>query len=381
MSKLSMKIEIGKKIKQKEGFLAFIPNPFPPQELFDLPKTILLKTAEADRLIGKLDGITQLLPDVDFFISMFVAKDAESSAQIEGTKATMVDAMEKKAGVATKATDADDILHYIKALNYGLERVKQLPLSLRFICELHDKLMTDARSTHFSDPGAFRKSQNWIGGTLPSNASFVPPPVHEMQKALNDLEKFLHDEKATLPLVHIALAHAQFETIHPFLDGNGRTGRLLITMLLCHKAMLEKPVLFLSSYFKKHQKIYYQKLYGYHHSEVEAWIDFFLDGVIETADQAISISKKITKLREIDMTKIQGLAKRESESGILVLQKLYGQPIISTKIVMDWTGFSRVGAQKVVDRFSKLGILEQKDDRKTYDRSYYYKNYIEIFLR
>jgi len=376
-----MKIEIGKKIKQKEGFLAFIPNPFPPKELFDLPKTILFKTAEAERLIGKLDGITQLLPDVDFFISMFVAKDAESSAQIEGTKATMVDAMEKKAGVATKATDADDILHYIKALNYGLERVKQLPLSLRFICELHDKLMTDARSTHFSNPGAFRKSQNWIGGTLPSNASFVPPPVHEMQKALNDLEKFLHDEKATLPLVHIALAHAQFETIHPFLDGNGRTGRLIITMLLCHKAMLEKPVLFLSSYFKKHQKIYYQKLYGYHHSEVEAWIDFFLDGVIETADQAISISKKITKLREIDMTKIQGLAKRESESGILVLQKLYGQPIISTKIVMDWTGFSRVGAQKVVDRFSKLGILEQKDDRKTYDRSYHYKNFIEIFLR
>ncbi|MFA4815337.1 MAG: Fic family protein [Candidatus Gracilibacteria bacterium] len=376
-----MKIEIGKKIKQKEGFSAFIPNPFPPKELFDLPKTILLKAAEADRLIGKLDGITHLLPDVDFFISMFVAKDAESSAQIEGTKATMVDAMEKKAGVAAKETDADDILYYIKALNYGLERVKQLPLSLRFIRELHDKLMTGARSTHFSDPGAFRKSQNWIGGTLPSNASFVPPPIDEMQKALNDLEKFLHDEKATLPLVHIALTHAQFETIHPFLDGNGRTGRLLVTMLLCHKAMLEKPVLFLSSYFKKHQKIYYQKLYGYHHGEVGSWIDFFLDGVIETSEQSILISKKIAKLHETDMTKIQALAKRESKSGILVLQKLYGQPIISTKIVMDWTGFSRVGAQKVVDRFVRLGILEQKDDGKTYDRSYHYKNYIEIFLR
>src|SRR3990167_9084201 len=167
-----MKIKIGKKVKQKEGFLAFIPNPFPPKELFDLSKTTLLKTAEADRLVGKLDGITHLLPDIDFFISMFVAKDAESSAQIEGTKATMVDAMEKKAGVAAKETDADDILYYIKALNYGLERVKQLPLSLRFIRELHDKLMIDARSTHFSDPGAFRKSQNWLGGTLPSNASF-----------------------------------------------------------------------------------------------------------------------------------------------------------------------------------------------------------------
>jgi Fic family protein len=375
-----MKIEIGKKVKQKEGFSAFIPNPFPPKGVFDLPQEILLKTAKADRLVGKLDGITQLLPEVDFFIKMFVVKDAESSAQIEGTKATMVDAMEKRAGVSTKETDADDILYYIKALNYGLKRIEKLPLSLRFICELHEKLMTGARTTHFSDPGSFRKSQNWIGGTTPDNASFVPPPVNEMQNALSDLEKFLHDKKATLPLIHIALSHAQFETIHPFLDGNGRTGRLLITMLLQNKAMLERPVLFLSAYFKKHQQIYYQKLFGYHHGEVGAWLDFFLDGVTETAEQAISVSKKITKLRETDMAKIQALAKREAESGILVLQKLYGQPVVSTKTIMDWTSFSRVGAQKVIDRFIKLGILEAKDEKKSYDRSYHYKKYFDIFM-
>lgn len=375
-----MKIEIGKKVKQKEGFSAFVPNPFPPNGIFDLPQAILLKTAKADRLIGKLDGITQLLPDVEFFIKMFVAKDAESSAQIEGTKATMVDAMEKKAGVATKETDADDILYYIKALNYGLKRIEKLPLSLRFISELHDKLMTGARSTHFSNPGSFRKSQNWIGGTTPNNASFVPPPVHEIQNALGDLEKFLHDEKKTLPIIQIALSHAQFETIHPFLDGNGRTGRLLITMLLQQRNMLEKPVLFLSAYFKKHQQIYYQKLFGYHHGEVGAWLDFFLDGVIETSEQAIDVSKRITKLREADMAKLQALAKRESESGILVLQKLYGQPIVSTKTVMDWTGFSRVGSQKLIDRFIKLGILETKDEKQSYDRSYHYKKYIDIFM-
>lgn len=375
-----MKIEIGKKVKQKEGFLVFIPNPFPPKDIFEISQKILLKTAKADRLIGKLDGITQLLPDVDFFIKMFVAKDAESSAQIEGTKATMVDAMEKKAGVATKETDADDILYYIKALNYGLKRIEKLPLSLRFICELHNKLMTGARATHFSDPGSFRKSQNWIGGTIPGNASFVPPPIHEMQNALGDLEKFLHDEKTTLPIIQIALSHAQFETIHPFLDGNGRTGRLLITMLLQHKGMLENPVLFLSAYFKKHQQIYYQKLYGYHHGEIGAWLDFFIDGVVETSQQAIDISKRITKLRETDMAKLQSLAKRESESGILVLQKLYGQPIVSTKTIMGWTGFSRVGAQKVIDRFIKLGVLEAKDKKKTYDRSYHYKKYINIFM-
>jgi Fic family protein len=376
-----MKIEIGKHIKQPQGFEAFTPHPFPPKGIFDLSPSLLLKIAEADRLIGKLDGITDLLPDVDFFISMFVAKDAEASSQIEGTKASMIDAMEKKVGVATKETDADDILYYIKALNYGLKRIKKLPLSLRFIRELHGKLMTDARATHFSDPGEFRKSQNWIGGTTPQNASFVPPAVPDMQRVLGDLEKFLHDKKATLPLVHIALSHAQFETIHPFLDGNGRTGRLLITMLLYQKGMLEKPVLFLSTYFKKHQKLYYQKLYGYHFGEIGAWIDFFLDGVIETADQSISISKKITKLRENDMSKIYALAKRESESGILVLQNLYRQPVVSTKIIMKWTGFSRVGAQKVIDRFVNLEILEQRNEKESYDRKYVYKRYVDVFLK
>jgi len=376
-----MQIEIGKNIRQPQGFEAFTPHPFPPEGIFDLPQSLLLKIAEADRLIGKLDGITDLLPDVDFFISMFVAKDAEASSQIEGTKASMIDAMEKNVGVATKETDADDILYYIKALNYGLKRINKLPLSLRFIRELHGKLMTGARATHFSDPGEFRKSQNWIGGTTPQNASFVPPAVPDMHRVLGDFEKFLHDEKVTLPLVHLALSHAQFETIHPFLDGNGRTGRLLITMLLYQKGLLEKPVLFLSSYFKKHQKIYYQKLYDYHFGEVGAWIDFFLDGVIETADQAIVISRKITNLRDSDMTKIQALAKRESESGILVLQNLYRQPIVSTKTIMKWTDFSRAGAQKVTDRFVKLGILEQKDEKESYDRRYIYKKYIDVFLK
>ncbi|MDP2755580.1 MAG: Fic family protein [Nitrospirota bacterium] len=374
-----MKIEIGKIIKQKEGFSAFTPNPFPPKGLFDFPQAILLKTAKADRLVGKLDGITHTLPDVDFFLSMFVTKDAASSAQIEGTKATFIDAIEKEVGVATKVTDADDILFYIKALHYGIERLNNFPLSLRLIREIHSRLMTGARASHFSDPGEFRKSQNWIGGTLPSNALFVPPPVEEMKNALNDFEKFLHDEKNVLPLLHIGLMHAQFETIHPFLDGNGRTGRLLISMLLCHRNMLERPVLFLSSYFKKYQKIYYQKINDYHNGDVKSWIDFFLDGVIETANDSIAVSKSITKLREEDMAKIQALAKRESESGVLVLQKLYKQPIVSTKTIIGWTGFSRVGSQKVIDRFVKLGILEQKNEKETYNKTYLYKRYIKVF--
>lgn len=375
-----MKIEIGKNIKQKEGYLAFTPAPFPSKGIFEVSQSILIKAAEADRLVGKLDGITHTLPDVDFFLAMFVAKDAESSAQIEGTKATMVDAMEANAGVGAKQTDAGDILYYIKALNYGLERLKELPLSLRLIREIHSQLMTGARSTHFADPGEFRKSQNWIGGTRPDNASFVPPTIEEMKRSLNDFENFLYNEKLTLPLIQAAIAHSQFETIHPFLDGNGRTGRLIITLLLCHRNMLERPVLFLSSYFKKHQKVYYQKLNGYHDGEVESWLDFFLDGVIETANNSILISKKITELREIDMEKILSLAKRESESGVLLLRKLYSQPIVSTKTVMEWTGFSRPGSQKIIDRFVSLKILEMKDEKETYDRSYVYRKYIDIFI-
>ncbi|KKW41713.1 MAG: Filamentation induced by cAMP protein Fic [Candidatus Magasanikbacteria bacterium GW2011_GWA2_56_11] len=376
-----MKIEIGQNVKQTEGFTAFVPRPFPPKGLLELSQAILIKAAEADRLIGKLDGITHTLPDVDFFLSMFVAKDAASSSQIEGTKASMADAIEMNAGVTVKKTDADDILFYIKALNYGVERLKDFPLSLRLIREIHAQLMTDARATHFADPGEFRKSQNWIGGTTPNNASFVPPTVSEMNRALNDLEKFLHNEKLALPLIHAALTHAQFETIHPFLDGNGRAGRLLITMLLCHRNMLERPVLFLSSYFKKHQKIYYQKLHDYHFGEVESWIDFFLDGVIETANDSISVSKQITKLRENDMAKIQSLAKRESASGVLVLRKLYAQPIVSSKTIMEWTKFSRVGSQKLIDRFMNLDILELKDAKETYDRAFVYRKYIDIFMK
>ncbi|MBI3573035.1 MAG: Fic family protein [Candidatus Kerfeldbacteria bacterium] len=376
-----MNVEIGKNIKQTKGFSAFVPTQFPPKGLSNISLPILLKAAEADRLVGKLDGITHTLPDVDFFLKMFVAKDAASSAQIEGTKATMVEAIEKNVGVAEDETDADDILFYIKALNYGAKRLEKFPLSLRLIREIHQQLMAGARSTQFSDPGEFRHSQNWIGGTLSSNALFVPPPVHDMHRALHDFEAFLRQESQVLPLLHIALTHGQFETIHPFLDGNGRTGRLLITMLLCHRQLLERPVLFLSSFFKRHQKLYYQRLNGYHEGEIDPWLDFFLEGVITTANESIAVSKEIRKLRDDDMAKVQSLAKRESESGVLILSHLFAQPIVTTAIIMKWTGFTRAGAQGVLDRFIGLGILEVRDKKETYDRSYQYTRYIKLFSK
>ena len=375
-------MEIGKKLPQKDGYSAFVPNPFPPKGLFEMSRKILLKASTADRLVGKLDGTTTeaTLPGVEFFLAMFWLKDATASAQIEGTQATMIDALEITAGINVENKDVDDILHYINAMHHGLQRLKDFPLSLRLVKEIHKKLMTDARATHFSAPGEFRKTQNWIGGTRPDNAYFVPPPADEMLRSLYDFEKFLRGEEAMLPLLHIGIIHAQFETIHPFLDGNGRTGRLLITLLLCHRKLLENPVLFLSSYFKKHQKVYYQKLDDYHAGNVEGWIDFFLDGIIETAAESIAITGKIRRLRDSDMSKILALAKRESESGVSVLQKLFGSPIVTTKKIMEWTKFTRAGAQKVIDRFIQLEILDTQDKKGTYDKKYAYRKYIDIFI-
>ncbi len=375
-----MNLEICKKIKQPEGFEASVPNNFPIKGLFDIPQELINKAGEAERLVGKLDGITQILPNIEFFLKMFSLKDATSSAQIEGTQATMIDAVEMNAGIDGKKSDALDIIFYLRALEYGVERTKEFPFSLRFIRELHLKLMKGARSTHFCDPGEFRKSQNWIGGTKPSNASFVPPPVYEMKRALGDLEKFLYDEKSTLPIIHIAFLHAQFETIHPFLDGNGRTGRLLITLFFYKLELLENPVLFLSSFFKQHQKVYYSKLNNYHSGEVFEWLEFFLDGVIDTANKSIAISKKIRDIHKEDMLKIQALAKRESESGSLVLSKLYETPIVTTKVIMEWTGFTRSGAQKVIDRFIVMDILKTDNTEGTYDKKYTYEKYFNVFI-
>lgn len=374
--------EIGKNIQQKEGFKAFVPNGFPPKSGFIFNSKILKKNDQATRLLGKLDGITKLLPDSDFFILMYLRKDASSSSQIEGTNATMIDAIEAEAKINNNVPeDVDDILHYIKALNYGIGRMQNddFPLTLRFVRELHGKLMDQARSTHFSDPGEFRKSQNWIGGTRPDNAKFVPPPVIEMKKSLDDLERFFHSNDTTLTLIKAGIIHAQFETIHPFLDGNGRTGRMLITFYLWKEGFLEKPVLFLSSFFKKHQKLYYEKLFGYHNGQINDWVEFFLDGVIEIANEAIEIVGDITKLRDEDMNKIQKLSTRASLSASTILPHLYGQPIVNVSLIQKWTGFTRAGSQRVIDRFIKLKILFPKDKDKKYGQSYVYKDYLDIF--
>ena len=384
MTKISNKNpRIGVYRPQPEGFKAFVLESFPPKDTLVFSSAIQQKHAEAMRLLGKLDGITALLPDRDYFLAMFVRKDASSSSQIEGTQASISDAIEAL-NIERRndlPQDVDDILHYIEALNYGLERAKDFPFSLRFIRELHEKLMIGARNTHNSFPGEFRRTQNWIGGTRPDSARFVPPPVREMNQALDDLEKFIHADDEYLPLIKAGLLHAQFETIHPFLDGNGRTGRMLVTMFLWHRRLLEMPVLYLSTYFKKHQEIYYEKLNAYHSESgnVEEWVEFFLDGVLDTANSSIETCKKITELRERDMRKVQKLGKATAPKTLDMIRFLYKVPTVGIADVVNQTGYSRPSAYKLIDRLVGMNILYPADENDGYGKKYTYKDYIEIF--
>jgi Fic family protein len=376
--------KLGQLIQQTTGYKAFIPLSFPPEPLLLLPPNLEVKYGKAMHLIGKLDGISQLLPDKDFFLLMFIRKEATSSSQIEGTQATIADAVE--AAVIPKsaqAPDVEDILHYIRALNYGLTRLKTLPLSIRLIKELHKQLMEGARSTQNPFPGEVRYTQNWIGGTSPMNASFVPPPPHEIARTLGDLEKFIHTKTPPFPpLIKAALLHAQFETIHPFTDGNGRTGRLLVTLFLWQEKLLDLPLLYLSDFFKTHQKIYYEKLQGYHSdpAQIESWLDFFLEGVTVTAESAIQVAAKIVAMREEDMAKVHKFGKTAAATAVDVLRNLFGQPIVDVTKIQKWTNIkTRAGAQKVIDRLIKADILIQRDPHKTYGRTYEYKSYLQLF--
>jgi len=372
---------IGSYIKQPQGYTAFIPSPFPPKEEIALSLETVRLLEKANLLVGKLDGITQTLPNLDFFIFMYVRKEAALSSEIEGTKATMVDSIKAELEM-TKALpkDVNDILHYIQAMNHGLKRLNELPLSLRLIKEVHHVLMTKARGEVFAYPGEFRKTQNWIRGTRPDNARFIPPPLDEMKQALSDLELYLHKEDMLPMLVKTALIHAQFETIHPFVDGNGRTGRLLITFFLCQQKILDKPVLYLSEFFKKHRELYFDLLENYHNKgEIYPWINFFLEGIAIVSQDAIITSRKINALRDRDIKRINAYG-GSPKSALLVMDKLYELPIVNVRKVQEWTGFTRAGANDLVKKMIKIGILGQKGKEVEYDRIFEYREYLNIFI-
>lgn len=376
-------MKIGKLVQQPTGYKAFIPDKFPPAGQIVLSNKTQQLHARAALMLGKLDGVTQLLPDLDFFILMYIRKEAARSSEIEGTKATIVDVIKSEAEIETGRfpQDVERIVHYISAMEYGLKRLETLPISLRFIREIHKILIEKTVDAPGRFPGEFRRSQNWIGGGSPNAAKFVPPTPLEMHRCLNDLENFLYTKDEYPPLIKAALVHAQFETIHPFLDGNGRAGRLLTTFYLCKLGILERPVLYLSEYFLNNQKSYYDSLQSYHQedADVAGWLDFFLDGVAIIAMEAIETSKRINDLRQKDVVKIQSLGRR-TKTGIIVLENLYKLPIVSVKKIEEWTRLSRPRANELVKKLVESGILEQRDKNVEYGREFWHKNYLNLFI-
>jgi Fic family protein len=371
---------IGKLIKQPTGYTAFVPNSFPGNISIDMNAEKLSELHFwASHYLAKLDGITQLLPDLNFFIFMYVRKEAAFSSQIEGTQATMSDSIKAEANIDTDFPhDVTQIQHYIAAMNYGLKRLETLPLSLRLIREIHWVLLSDPEDQK-NTPGEFRKSQNWIGGATLATAKYIPPPPEEMKENLSDLEKFFHTQNTFSPLVKTGLIHSQFETIHPFLDGNGRTGRLLITFYLHKLGVLERPVLYLSAFFKKHRSLYFDLVHSYHtKGEIIPWLEFFFEGVIEVSKDAIETSKKINSLREKDEAKLHKLGKA-AQMGITVLKQLYTLPIVDVNKIAEWTGYTRQGANNFIHKLIDIGLLRQLDDQKDYARDFVYFEYLKIF--
>jgi len=372
-------VPIGKYLQQKSGYKAFIPERFPPAKIpLSEPKIIKL-LADANLQLGKLDGLAKLLPDIDFFIFMYINKEAAYSSQVEGTRAKLTDALQAEVErTPDLPKDVDDILHYIKAMNEGLKRLGRLPLSLRLIKEVHATLLTKARSSTHPHPCEFRKSQNWIMGTNPADAHFVPPPPEYIMEALSDLEKFFYSHEDIPILIKVGLIHSQFETIHPFLDGNGRAGRLLITFYLCQQGILERPVLYLSEHFKKHRDLYFSMLDEYRKGNIVSWLEFFLKGVVRVAGEAIETSNKVIDLREKDLHKTSELG-RASKNAIILLKNLYRIPIINVRKIEEIADLSREAANRLVKRFVKLGILFPKDKQVKYGRLFVYKDYLNLF--
>src|SRR3989344_1727185 len=371
----------GQYIKQLKGDLeykAFVPNFLPFQiELDDELQTLLTKAHSA---LGRLDGVSEVVPDVDFFVRMYVNKEATLSSQVEGTEATLADVLRAgaKIEVSKSPSDVKEIQNYVSAMNHGLKRLKEFPLSLRLIKEIHKILLEDVRGMERM-PGEFRTSQNWIGGTAINNATFVPSSPQEVLNLLDNLEKFMYDKAPMSSLLKAGMIHFQFENIHPFLDGNGRIGRLLITFYLCQQQELSKPLLYLSAFFKKHRKEYYTRLHAVHEDDdVEGWLKFFLEGVIETSGEAVETARKILKIRDEDTRIIAGSG-RISKHALNVLEHLYKTPFITLKHVMSWTSLSKSNAYNLLQRMVEMKVLYLAGKTSTRENVYYYKSFYSLF--
>ena len=364
-----------------ENVDAFVPNPLPPAPPLVLEGRLASLLESATVAVGRLDGVSTLLPDKDLFLYAFVRKEALLSSQIEGTRSSFSDLLlfelDEKPGVPLD--DVREVSSYVAALDHGLTRLREgFPLSGRLIREVHGVLLRSGRGLD-RDPGEFRRSQNWIGGTHPGNAQFVPPPHTEVADAMADLELFLNARDDGLPLLaRAALAHVQLETIHPFLDGNGRIGRLMITLLLCDAGVLREPMLYLSLYLKRHRARYYELLeLVRREGDWEAWLEFFVEGVLEAAQSAVATAARLTELFTADRVRIEAAAGRRAGSALRVHEALKSRPIRSIPDLASTTGLSYPAAKSAVVELVALGVAHELTGRKR-DRLYAYGPYIAV---
>ncbi|ERJ82452.1 toxin-antitoxin system, toxin component, Fic family [Peptostreptococcaceae bacterium oral taxon 113 str. W5053] len=329
-------------------------------------------------LLGRLDGMATTLPDINLFVSMYVQKEAVISSQIEGTQASLIDVLQKDRK-NEKIKDTEEIVNYIKATNYAFKRLEELPLCMRLIKETHSILLSGVRGNEKS-PGEFRKSQNWIGyaGCKLNTASFVPPAPGEMEKSLTDLEKYIHEDSFIPNLIKIALIHYQFETIHPFLDGNGRMGRLLIVLFLKERGLIEYPVLYLSYFFKKNRNRYYELLNNVRvKGEFEEWIKFFIKGICEISEDAILSIQKIIELKKADIEKIRNIPKGNISNLLLIYDYLLRHPFLETEDIRRLSDLSKPTVNKLLETLIELEILELVEEKKRY-KQYVYRKYVDI---
>jgi Fic family protein len=362
---------------------AFVPAPLPPRPPIDWTPELRSKFDQALLALGRLDSVSTLLPDTSLFLYMYVRKEAVLSSMIEGTQSSLSDLLlfelDQEPGVPLD--DVREVSNYVAALDHGLRLLeKGLPLSLRLFREIHGVLLTTGRGSN-QTPGEFRRSQNWIGGTRPGNAAFVPPPAEEVLECMSKLELFLHDQPEPTPvLLKTALAHVQFETIHPFLDGNGRLGRLLIALLLCEQKVLREPMLYLSLYFKTHRQFYYELLNNVRMTgDWEAWLDFFAEAVIVTATQAVETAQQLLDLSNQDRDKISGLG-RAAASTLQVHRALMEHPIATSGSLVEKTGITPATVNKALRQLEQLGIVKELTAQKR-NRLFSYAGYIEIMSR
>jgi Fic family protein len=362
-----------------EGYSAFIPAQLPPSPAVVLDGELQSLLERASRALGRLDGISLLLPDPRLFLYMYVRKEAVLSSQIEGTQSSLSDLLlfENDEIPGVGIDDVREVSNYTAAMQYGLDRLRNgFPLSLRLIREIHGILMQNARGGD-KTPGEFRRSQNWIGGSRPGDARFVPPPPHELMASLDNLEKFLHAQNSVPLLVKAGLAHAQFETIHPFLDGNGRVGRLLMTFLLCAEGALTQPLLYLSLYLKEHRDEYYESLQQIRtEGDWEGWLRFYLRGVESVALQATSTARNIVQLFEADRQNLQGIGKGAS-SALRVHELLKERPILSIAATVRALKMTKPTAAAAMENLEKLNIVREESGRRR-GRHFVYRRYIDV---